>query len=367
MENNQYYMKRVLELAAGGWGRTNPNPLVGALIVKNGEIIAEGYHEILGGAHAEVAAFKNARQEVRGGTLYVNLEPCSHYGRTPPCAEAVIKAGIAKVVIAMEDPNPKVCGRGVKLLRDAGIETVVGVLEGDARKLNEIFIKYVTQQKPFVILKAAMTLDGKIASATGDSKWISGESSRQQVHLLRDRVAAIMVGVDTVLADNPALTARPEGKDGKDPVRIIVDSKGKIPIDSRVIRNKAAAGTILATTTAIDAEKEKLLREKGVRLMKLDGPDGHVELEELLKQLYSLELDSVLLEGGGGLNAAALSAGIVDKAMIFIAPKIIGGRAAKTPVEGEGIGMMRDALRLEEVSVSRFEDDLLIEGYIGKK
>lgn len=366
MENNQYYMKRVLELAAGGWGRTNPNPLVGALIVKNGEIIAEGYHEILGGAHAEVAAFKNARQEVRGGTLYVNLEPCSHYGRTPPCAEAVIKAGIAKVVIAMEDPNPKVCGRGVKLLRDAGIETVVGVLEGDARKLNEIFIKYVTQQKPFVILKAAMTLDGKIASATGDSKWISGESSRQQVHLLRDRVAAIMVGVDTVLADNPALTARPVGKAGKDPVRIIVDSKGKIPIDSRVIKDEAA-GTILATTSAIDAEKEKLLREKGVRLMKLDGPDGHVELEELLKQLYSLELDSVLLEGGGGLNAAALSAGIVDKAMIFIAPKIIGGRAAKTPVEGEGIGMMRDALRLEEVSVSRFEDDLLIEGYIGKK
>ncbi|OPX45479.1 riboflavin biosynthesis protein RibD [Ruminiclostridium hungatei] len=367
MEKNEYYMKRALELAAGGWGRTNPNPLVGALIVKNGEIIAEGCHEKLGGAHAEVAALKNARQDVKGGTLYVNLEPCSHYGRTPPCAEAVIKAGISKVVIAMEDPNPKVCGKGVEMLKNAGIETVTGVLEGEARRLNEIFIKYVTRKQPFVILKAAMTLDGKIATAGGDSKWISGEGSRQQVHLLRDRVSAIMVGVDTVLADDPALTARPGGETGNDPVRIIVDSKGKIPIDSRVINNEAAAGTILATTSAIEAGKEKLLLEKGVRLLKLDGPDGHVDLEGLLEQLYGLELDSVLLEGGGGLNAAALAAGIVDKAMIFIAPKIIGGRDAKTPVEGDGIGLMRDALRLGELSIVRFEEDILIEGYIRYK
>jgi len=367
MEKNEYYMKRALELAAGGWGRTNPNPLVGALIVKNGEIIAEGCHEKLGGAHAEAAALKNARQDVKGGTLYVNLEPCSHYGRTPPCAEAVIKAGISKVVMAMEDPNPKVCGKGVEMLKNAGIETVTGVLEGEARRLNEIFIKYVTRKQPFVILKAAMTLDGKIATAGGDSKWISGEASRQQVHLLRDRVSAIMVGVGTVLADDPTLTARPGGEGGNDPVRIIVDSKGKIPIDSRVINNESAAGTILATTSAIGAEKEKLLLKKGVRLLKLDGPGGHVDLEGLLDQLYGLELDSVLLEGGGGLNAAALDAGIVDKAMIFIAPKIIGGRDAKTPVEGDGIGLMRDALRLGELSIVRFEEDILIEGYIRYK
>lgn len=358
------YINRALELAKGGWGTTNPNPLVGAVIVKNEEIIAEGYHEVFGGAHAEVAAINNAKQDVKGGTLYVNLEPCSHYGRTPPCAEAIIKAGISKVIVAMEDPNPKVSGRGIGMLRKAGIETIVGVLEQEARRLNEIFIKYIVRKRPFVIMKTAMTLDGKITSACGDSKWISGESSRHHVHITRNRVAAIMVGVNTVLEDNPCLTTRLGLKTCKDPVRIIIDSKGRIPIESRVINVESAAGVILATTSAIDSEKEKQLTDKGVNILKLGKPDGQVDLARLMDELYKLEIDSLLLEGGGGLNAAALNSGIVDKVMFYIAPKFIGGRDAKTPIEGEGIKFMKDAIKLYDLSISRFDQDVLIEGYV---
>lgn len=364
MEMHEYYMKKALELAKGGWGKTNPNPLVGAVILKDGQIIASGYHEKLGCAHAEVSAFNNAEHDVKGGTMYVTLEPCSHYGRTPPCARAIVEAGISKVVVAMEDPNPKVSGKGISMLRDAGIEVTTGVLEQEARKLNEIFIKYITSKKPFVIMKAAMTLDGKIASVCGDSKWISGESSRQQVHMIRDRVAAIMVGINTVLADNPSLTTRMGTKKGSDPVRIIVDSKGIIPIDSKVINVESPAGVILATTLLIDREKEKQLLDKGVRVLKLDGPDGHVDLTRLMDELYKLEIDSVLLEGGGGLNAAAINSEIVDKVMIFMAPKIIGGRDAKTPVEGDGIEFMKDAIKLHDLSISKFDEDMLIECYV---
>jgi len=367
MNLHEVYMNRALELAKGGWGRTNPNPLVGAVIVKNGEIISEGYHEILGCAHAEVAAFNNAKIDVKGGTLYVNLEPCSHYGRTPPCALAIIEAGITLVVVAMKDPNPKVSGRGVIMLKAAGIEVIVGVLEKEASKLNEIFIKYITHKRPFVIMKTAMTLDGKIASTCGDSKWISGESSRQQVHILRDRVSAIMVGVNTVLVDNPSLTTRLDFDKGKDPVRIVVDSRGLLPIDSQVVEVKSSAGVILATTSLIESEKEQQLIDKGVCILKLDGLDGHVDLIKLMEELYKLEIDSVLLEGGGGLNAAALDSGIVDKVMIFIAPKIIGGVNAKTPVEGVGIPFMQEAINLEDISISRFDEDILVEGYVGGK
>lgn len=364
MEKHEHYMKRALELARGGWGKTNPNPLVGAVIVRNGEIIAEGYHEVLGCAHAEIAAFNNAKQDVKGGTLYVNLEPCSHYGRTPPCAKAIIEAGIKKVVIAMEDPNPKVSGRGIEMLRNAGIEVITGVLEQEARKLNEIFIKYITEKRPFVIMKIAMTLDGKIATFQGDSRWVSGEASRKYVHIVRDRVAAIMAGINTVLADNPSLTARLDSGSGRDPVRVIVDSTGEIPLESKVINIESQAEAILATTSLIHPEKEKQLLEKGVRIIKADGHGGHVNLEKLMDELYQLEIDSVLLEGGGGLNASALKHGIVDKVMFFIAPKIIGGKDARTPVEGPGIPLMKDALKLEDINVFRFDEDVLIEGYV---
>lgn len=366
MNSHEVYMKRALQLARGGWGRTNPNPLVGAVIVKDNEIISEGYHQIIGGPHAEVEAFNNCKQSAEGGTIYVNLEPCSHYGRTPPCAMKIIESGIKKVVIAMEDPNPLVSGRGIKMLKDAGIEVVTGVLEKEAKVLNEIFIKYISQKMPFVIMKTAMTLDGKIATASGDSKWISGESSRQYVHVLRDRVSAIMVGINTVLVDNPSLTTRLNSGEGKDPTRIIVDSKGVIPIDSQVINVESSAGVILATTSLIKSEKEKQLKEKGVNVLKLDSLDcdGYIDLTELMQKLYELQIDSVLLEGGGNLNAAALNCGIVDKVMSFIAPKIVGGINAKTPVEGEGINFMKNAISLKDINIQRFDEDILVEGYV---
>jgi len=357
-------MGRAIELAKKGWGRTNPNPLVGAVIVKNDRVIAEGFHEVIGCAHAEVAAFNNATEDVTGGTLYVNLEPCSHYGRTPPCAKAIIDKKIKKVVIAMIDPNPKVSGRGVQMLRDAGIEVEVGVLEKKARKLNEIFINYVTKKKPFVILKTAMTLDGKIATSTGDSKWITSKESRAYVHELRDRVSAIMVGINTVIRDNPMLTARLEHKIGNDPIRIIVDSKGVIPVDSKVFNKDSNAGVIVATTSEIDKDKERWLIENGVKVIKAESKDRRVDLVKLTQELYKLEIDSVLLEGGGTLNASALDSGIVDKVMFFIAPKIIGGKDAITPVEGRGIPVMSEAIKLKDVSLSKFGEDILLEGYL---
>lgn len=362
MDLHEYYMNRAFELAKCGWGRTNPNPLVGAVIVKNGEIIAEGCHEILGCAHAEVAAFNNAKQCVEGSTLYVNLEPCSHYGRTPPCAKAIIEAGVRKVVVAMVDPNPKVSGKGIQMLKDAGIDVQVGVLEDEAKKLNEIFIKYITKKKPFVIMKTAMTLDGKIASLSGDSKWISGESSRQYVHTLRDRVSAIMVGANTVLKDNPFLTTRLPSKAGKDPKRIIVDSIGRTPIESNIFNISSSSGVIIAATSKIDNNKERLFKDKGACIIKADGDTGHVDLPKLMDELYTMEIDSILIEGGGTLNSAALEAGIVDRVMMFITPKIIGGKDALTPVEGLGRQLMKDAIQLKDITVSRFDEDILIEG-----
>ncbi len=364
LNKNEYYMERAIELAKNGWGRTNPNPLVGAVIVKDDRIIAEGFHEAIGCDHAEVSAFKNAVEDVAGSTLYVNLEPCSHYGRTPPCAKAIIEKKIKKVVIAMIDPNPKVSGKGVQMLKDAGIEVEIGVLEDEARKLNEIFINYVTKKKPFVILKTAMTLDGKIASPTGDSKWITSEESRAYVHVMRDRVSAIMVGINTVIKDNPMLTTRLDQKVGSDPIRIIVDSKGLIPMDSKVLSKDSKAGVILATTSRIHEDKEKQLIDNGVTVIKAEGENGLVDLRKLMQELYKLEIDSVLLEGGGTLNASALELGIVDKAMFFIAPKIIGGKDAITPVEGKGIQSMSEALKLKNVSLSKFGEDILVEGYL---
>jgi diaminohydroxyphosphoribosylaminopyrimidine deaminase/5-amino-6-(5-phosphoribosylamino)uracil reductase len=362
--NHEVYMKRALQLAELGWGYTNPNPLVGAVIVKDNQIIAEGYHAKLGGDHAEIAAFRNTSKDVRGATLYVNLEPCSHHGQTPPCAEAIIRKGIREVVISMADPNPKVAGRGISMLKQAGIKVTIGVLESKAKKLNEIFIKYITTDSPYVIMKTAMTLDGKIASVTGDSKWISGEASRQSVHWLRQRVSAIMVGSGTICKDNPALTTRLPSGLGKDPIRIVIDSRGDIPLDCQAISGESKAKVILATTTRIDPDKEETFSKKGVRVIKADGPDGHVNLQSLMHTLHALEVDSILLEGGGGLNAAAIGAGIVDKVMVFIAPKIIGGREAVTPVEGPGLPLMQEAIPIKNVHVSQSGQDILIEGYL---
>lgn len=362
--DHEVYMKRALQLAEMGWGYTNPNPLVGAVIVKDNEIIAEGYHAKLGSDHAEIAAFRHASSDVRGATLFVNLEPCSHFGRTPPCAEAIIQKGIREVVISMTDPNPKVAGRGISMLKHAGIKVTVGVLESEAKKLNEIFIKYITTGSPFMIMKTAMTLDGKIAAYTGDSKWISGEASRQSVHWLRQRVSAIMVGSGTICKDNPALTTRLPSGQGKDPIRIIIDSRGNIPLECQAVSRESKVKVILATTTLIDPVKEEAFTNNGVHVIKADGPDGHVDLLSLMHTLHALEVDSILLEGGGGLNAAAIGAGIVDKVMVFIAPKIIGGTEAVTPVEGQGIPMMHNAIPINNIHVSQSGQDILIEGYL---
>lgn len=364
MDSTERYMKRALELAEMGWGCTNPNPLVGAVIVKDGVIISEGFHEALGSDHAEAAAIKRAGVSAAGGAMFVNLEPCSHYGRTPPCASAIIDAGIKEVTVSMVDPNPLVSGRGVKMLRDAGIKVVTGVLEEEAVSLNEIFIKHITENRPFVIAKTAMTLDGKIATVTGDSKWISGESSRIHVHRLRERVAAIMVGINTVMKDDPMLTARLGMGRNKNPLRIIVDSRGVIPEDGGIMNSISQAGVLLATTEKLDRRKETRLENKGVKVVKVDGADGRVDLGHLMDRLNEMQIDSVLIEGGGTLISSALKERIVDKYMVFVAPFIIGGKDAPTPVEGPGIEYIRDGLRLGRINMSRFGEDTLIEGYM---
>lgn len=358
---DNFYMQRAIELALKGEGRVNPNPLVGAVIVKDDKIIGEGYHKKYGEWHAEVNAFNNATEDVEGATMYVTLEPCSHYGNTPPCARKIVEKKIKRVVIGAVDPNPLVAGNGIKILEENGIEVITEVLEKECNDMNYIFNKYITTKKPFVIMKTAMTLDGKIATSTGDSMWITGEEARRYVHKIRNKVAAIMVGIGTVLKDNPELTCRLE--DGVSPIRVIVDSKGRIPLDAKVLNIKDSAGTIIATTNAIDEDKEKELKNMGVKIIKTQG-NNKVSLSELMIKLGEMKIDSILLEGGSGLNFSALEEGIVDRIQAFIAPKIVGGENAKTPVGGDGIKLINDAIQLKDIDIKRFGQDILIEGRI---
>lgn len=362
---DETYMRRALELAEKGVGRVNPNPAVGAVIVKNGKIIGEGYHQFYGGPHAEINAFHNAVEEVRGSTLYVTLEPCCHFGKTPPCVDEIIGRGIKRVVIGVPDPNPLVAGQGVKRLQDHGIETNTGVLEEECRKINEIFMRYVVTKKPFVIMKAAMTLDGKIASPTGNSKWITGEEARQEVHKLRNRVSAIMAGIGTVLADDPELTCRMEG--GRNPKRIVVDSSLRIPLEAAVLKNGDETPVYIATTKKADRGKIKALEAEGVDVLVLPELNGRVDLKALLKKLGEINIDSILLEGGAALNYSAMEQGIVDKVQFYVAPKIIGGALAKTPVGGTGISLVKDAFAIEKITVRTVGKDVLLEGYVGRR
>lgn len=361
------YMKRALELAKKGAGYTNPNPLVGAVIVKDERIIGEGYHKVYGSHHAEVNAFLNAAEDVKGATMYVTLEPCSHYGKTPPCTKAIVEKGIKKVIIGLKDPNPLVAGKGIKILEDAGIEVITGVLEEEGRRLNEIFLKYITTKLPFCIMKTAMTLDGKVATHTNASKWITGALSRRYVHELRHRVAGIMVGIGTVLTDDPSLTARLEDGKGSDPIRIVVDSSARISLEARVLNLQSDKRTIMAVTEKADKAKLKALEEKGAEIIITPSKGGKVDLSLLMKELGERKIDSVLLEGGSELNYAALEEGIVDKVNAFIAPKIIGGNTAKTPVGGQGKAYMNEAINLKAIDIQRFGDDIMIEGYIEKE
>ncbi|ERJ12951.1 bifunctional diaminohydroxyphosphoribosylaminopyrimidine deaminase/5-amino-6-(5-phosphoribosylamino)uracil reductase RibD [Haloplasma contractile] len=361
---DQKFMKRAIELSKKGIGYTSPNPLVGAVIVKDGTIIGEGYHEVYGSHHAEVNAFKNATEDVTGATMYVTLEPCSHYGKTPPCADLIVKKKIKEVVIALKDPNPLVSGRGIKILEDNGIKVTTGILESECRKVNEIFLHYITKGTPFCILKTAMTLDGKIATKTGHSKWITGDSSRKHVHKLRHQVSAIMVGIDTVIEDNPLLTTRLEKQDGRDPIRVIVDTTARIPLDANVLSNDSSAATIIATTERAPKDKIELLKDRGADVIVTRLKNNRVDLQDLLNQLGERKIDSVLIEGGSTLNYSLLQEGLIHKVMTYIAPKLIGGSTAKTPVGGQGVSTMDEALHLQDIQVSHFDEDIMIEGYI---
>ena len=353
-------MREALRIARNAEGRTSPNPLVGAVVVREGKIVAEGWHRLAGTPHAEIHALNMAGELSRGATLYVTLEPCSHFGRTPPCARAIIDAGISRVVAAMTDPNPQVAGRGFEMLRAAGIQVEVGILEDEARRLNEVFIKWVTRKLPFVTLKFACSLDGKIATVAGESQWISGIESRKFTHHLRDINDAILVGVGTVLADNPTLTTRLVV--GKNPVRVIVDSNARTPLDSKVVTDKSAR-TIIATTSNAPIEKISALKNCGVEII-TTGDGKRVDLETLMRELANRELTSVLVEGGGTIHFSMLAAGLVDKIFAFVAPKIIGGEKSLTAVEGAGFEKLSDAALLKNLTTERLGDDILISGYV---
>ncbi len=333
--------------------------MVGAVIVKNDKIIGEGYHKAYGKAHAEVNALQNATENVAGATIYVTLEPCSHYGKTPPCAEALVKAQIKTVVIAMLDPNPLVSGRGVKMLEDAGIEVIVGIEEERAKELNKIFIKYITMQTPYVLLKTAMTLDGKIATQTGDSRWVSGDVSRQKVHQLRHNLMGIMVGINTVLQDNPSLDCRLD-KTVRQPIKIIVDSLLRTPFGAKLWENNA--NVIIATSEQSAKELRRKYEEKGAKI--IVAGKKRVDLKLLMQKLGKLGIDSILLEGGATLNASALRENIVDEIWTFIAPKIVGGTVAPTSVGGEGITIMNNAYKLENMTAEQSGEDWLLKGKI---
>lgn len=360
---DNFYMKRALELSLKGIGKTSPNPLVGAVIVKDGEIIGEGYHEYFGGPHAEVNAINNATENVEGATIYVTLEPCSHYGKTPPCADLLVSKKLSKVVISLIDPNPKVAGNGVEILRRNGIEVVIGALEDEARKVNEIFLKYIKEKKPFCILKTAMTIDGKIATKTGESMWITNEKSRNYVHELRNRVSGIMVGVNTIISDNPSLTTRLECG-GTDATRIIVDSSLRIPMDSKVLKLNSQKNTIIATTEKADINKLQELRNlKGVEVIITPIKESRVDLNYLFGYLGEKGIDSVLVEGGSTLNFSIVKEGLVDKVITFIAPKILGGNNSKSPVGGDGFERLKDAVLLHDIKISTFDEDIMMEAY----
>ncbi len=364
-EEDKAYMQRALMLAEKGRGWTNPNPMVGAVIVKEGRIIGEGYHERCGEGHAEVNAFANATEDPEGAELYVTLEPCSHYGKTPPCADLIVRKKIKRVVIAALDPNPLVSGRGVRKLEEAGIEVASGLLEEESIRLNEIFMKYIRKKEPFVLLKSAMSLDGKIATAAGESKWISNEASRRHSQGLRNQYMGILVGIQTVLEDDPQLTCRIPG--GKNPVRIVADSKLRIPENAKILDEQEKAATILAIAEAEDPEKEKRLLERGIRIMKLPDKEGRVDLKKLFLRLGQDGMDSILIEGGGNLAGSAVKTGMIDRVIVYLAPMILGGREAKSPVEGEGFAKLKDALRLEEMEVIPLDGDLAITGRVVKE
>lgn len=357
-----------LDLAKKGQGFTSPNPMVGAIVVKNDKVVGKGYHKVAGEPHAEVNALNNAGHLARDATLYVNLEPCNHTGRTPPCTEKIIESGIKRVVAAMEDPNPGVAGGGFEYLKENGITITKGVCAQEAVKLNEIFIKYIKTKRPFTIIKCATTLDGRLATRTGDSKWVTGQQSRQFVHRIRHAVDAIMVGINTVKQDDPALTTRLEKHStpikGIDPTRIILDTHLTMPEKAKLLQLNSDSDTLIITGPSVDEDKKRRIERKGVKIIEAPVTNGLINLNRLMDYLGSLSLTSLLIEGGGQVIASALSSKIVDKIYFFFAPKILGGDDGVPVCKGPGPDLMKNCISVTGIHTRRFGDDVMIEGYI---
>ncbi len=363
------YIQLCLGLAGKGKGKVSPNPLVGCVIVKNNQILGQGYHHRFGAAHAEIEALNEVGGKARGATMYINLEPCNHWGKTPPCVPEIVKAGIKKVVVAMKDPNPLVNGKGLRQLRMQGVKCEPGILEKEAKELNRFYIKFITKKIPYVILKSAMTLDGKIATVTGESKWITSSPARNYVHRLRSQVDALLVGKNTVIKDNPSLTAH---REGTNPLRVVVDPDLSIPLNSKIFNSSAP--TLVVTEKNVTLRKIRILEKKEIRFLFLtrtanrdssaNNKNGKIDFKQIMRELARMNVASVLIEGGGETNAYALKDSVIDEMQFFIAPKIIGGKNAKTPVEGEGIPALTQALRIKDWKIERIGADLLIRGKI---
>lgn len=362
-ETDKKFMQEALRQARRGFGRTSPNPVVGAVVVREGHILAKGYHRKAGLPHAEVEVLSKLGDSAQGGTLYVNLEPCNHHGRTPPCTEIILRSGLKRVVVGMKDPNPMVAGGGTEFLKGRGIIVTTGVLEAECRLLNEAFIKFVTSDHPFVMVKSALTIDGWTATSQGLSKWITNEKSRQFVHRLRDRTDAVMVGVGTVLADDPALTTRVKRTRCKDPLRIIVDTNLKTPIHAKILNHDSPADTIIVVGAHVKEKERDRVRKEGVSILACPMKAGTIDLMALMGILGRMSVTSLLVEGGSSIIGSMLRERLVDKFYIFKAPKILGGGDGIPMAAGPGAKRMDECLTLKDIHVRRFGDDMLIVGY----
>lgn len=367
MLEHERYMKRAIELAERGLGSTSPNPAVGCVIINNGGVVGEGWHEYAGGPHAEVNALNAAGRAAYGAIMYVTLEPCNIHGKTPPCTAAIIEAGINTVIVAAGDPNPAVNGRGISELRNAGIKVETGVMAAEAELMNEAYNKYITIGLPFVLMKVAMSADGRIATKTGSSRWITGEDSRRRVHLMRSRADALITGIGTIIADNPRLDARVDGTLPHQPTRVIVDGRGRIPVDSVVIASANETATIVATTDMMSVEKSQQLAAEGAEVLVVPKTDDRIDLSKLLRELGQRGICSVMLEAGSALSSAFITEKLPDKYVFFMAPKLIGGDAAMGFYGGRGIEDINEATALEFRTVEKVGEDIMIEAYPKEK
>ena len=359
---DEKYMSLAMELAEKGCGKVEPNPMVGAVLVKNGEIIGKGYHRVFGGHHAEIHAINEAGVNCKGATLYVSMEPCAHYGKTAPCADAIIKAGIIKVVASVIDPNPITSGKGMQKLKEGGVEIRTGVMELQAKRLNAPFFKLMQKGLPYVTVKWAMSIDGKIATHTGDSRWITSEESREYVHKIRGQMDGIMVGINTVLRDDPLLPCRIKG--GRNPKRILVDSNASLPLNSRLLSTIHESEIIVAVNKNAQQKQVEKLEKLGCKIIQTNGINDRVDLHELFKRLGKMNLTNILVEGGSRIITSVIEERLADKLIVFIAPIIIGGEFSKSPVLGEGINKICEASGISEITVKRISNDIVIEGIL---